>query len=130
MTALQELIARLEKATEGSRELDAEIAVVSGEFLHGKVSKTRPWLVTQAGINREPPRYSASIDAALTLVPEDFQWLVRDDERGGFCNVTSPDFVAIEGSNGQDESIGKRFPTYAATPALALCIAALRARAA
>jgi hypothetical protein len=51
--------------------------------------------------------YTASVDAAVTLVPEGCGWMVM----GNAAKV-------------------KRWPSRAATPALALCAAALRARAA
>ena len=61
---------------------------------------------------RPPPSpwrtdYTASLDAAVTLVPEGCGWMVM----GNAAKV-------------------KRWPSRAATPALALCAAALRARAA
>lgn len=114
MTDLADIIAKLEQATEGSRELDAEIAAATWDG--AQVSKTRPWLVTQHGINRDPPRYTTSIDAARTLVPKS-KAIALDIFADGtaLCGLEdSPDLT-----NGTDV-----YPT----PALALCIAALKAR--
>ena len=61
------------------------------------------------------PAYETSLDAALTLVPEGCAWMVRS---GPWAKVWLPD--------------SKRHPndfySEAATPALAICAAALKAR--
>jgi hypothetical protein len=67
------------------------------------------------------PNYTASIDAAMTLVPEGMTWFV------------STDFVPVSAGvyNGADDDDGlPAFTGDAKTPALALCAAALRAKAA
>jgi hypothetical protein len=106
---MKDLIAKLEAATEGSRELDAEI----NGALFGK-RLARP--VDVAG---GPPQYTTSLDAALSLVPEGYAFSVTDGARNR-ANVwkLSP--------------IKEIPPPYSkgATPALALVIAALRARSA
>ena len=103
--AVVTLIEKLEGATEGSRELDAEIHVAVG------------------GTEFTVPYYTTSIDAALTLVPEGRArrtiylpcgfwpyrvWVYRDAHR------------PLEQDSGA--------PVLGRTEALALCIAALRAR--
>lgn len=69
------------------------------------------------------PRLTASLDAALTLVPEGFAWQISKLLHGGVSAV-----IQKRGPNGEGFShwidIDK-----AATPTLALCIAALSARA-
>jgi hypothetical protein len=64
------------------------------------------------------PAFSASLDAALTLVPEGKEWnlhRVHDDyNRGKVYFYACIDEAQVH---------------YGATPALALCVAALRARA-
>jgi hypothetical protein len=101
------IIARLESAQEGSRELDEAIYDAIGRpgdddpqeysFLHGDC----------------PPAYSTSLDAALALVPEGYMAISASlNERG-------PSSVRI----GHPYVFGN-----AATPALALTIASLRAR--
>ena len=69
-----ELIAALEAATEPSRELDGEIAMLG--YAPFVVHRMREDIISNA------PRYTSSIDAALTLVPDEaFYFHVEwDDE--------------------------------------------------
>lgn len=102
MTDLDELIARLEAASEGSRELDKSIAITVGTYqAPDRGDPYGSWL-----------RYTSSLDAALTLVPE-------------FCFVKTSPRGATAGCNGH---ICATTAATAPTPALALCIAALKAR--
>lgn len=106
---MNDLIERIEAASKGSRALDWEIHVHDG--IDGK------------GMYGPHPRYSFSIDAALTLVPEG--WIVaqlgQGDDGSWFCELraghrTSYRRVAMS-------------PVKCPTPALALCAAVLKARA-
>lgn len=66
----------------------------------------------------------AWLDAAMTLVPEGFMWRVQswpDGVNEAILEKGAGDFGAID---------ARHTETFAATPALALCAAALRARAA
>lgn len=121
MKKFEELIERLGK--EGpSRELDARIKLARRQFLFGLGAVTgaviggavpEGWI---GGISYQPvkaPLYTSSIDAALTLVPKGLYWEVHQDN----CAL-------VRGPNGHDY-IGWQ----AASPAIALCIAALRALA-
>ncbi len=63
--------------------------------------------------------YTASLDAALTLVPEGWQWVVSQQFGQPFA-----------GCGGSPTDGWLAWHVDAATPALALCAAALRARAA
>ena len=108
---LASIIARLEAATEGSRELDA--AIIRAVF--GYADDAPLW----HGLH-----YTTSLDSALTLVPSGWNWLVRDGNTARrdsrcFANVTQFDAL----------NEGPAHPTWHLSPALALCIAALRARA-
>ena len=80
----------------------------------------------QATAQSKPPAYTASLDAAMSLVPEgwgfrfgELFWVKTDSgeikscAKGGVAEMLATDVL----------SIGK-----AATPALALCAAAIRAR--
>lgn len=127
MTALSDLIARLEAAKEGSRELDALI------FTEVFEAELRPWSPTRRvrtlwwfKRNSEQvlrygkdshPHYTTSLDAALTLVPENMRIELIGSGSAWRCEVRH--FTAYE-----------RVAEYfgAPTPALALCIAALKAR--
>lgn len=58
------------------------------------------------------PAYTASLDAAMTLVPEGCSWTIQRN-RNALATFAS---------------CGPNTDAYAATPALALCAAALRAQ--
>lgn len=86
--------------------------------------------------------YTASLDAALTLVPDEFEWLVRSDGPYGFANVSKrgekpvPVVVTVGAENevvfaAHDPEAFEATHNHseAATAPLALCAAALRARA-
>lgn len=133
MTALSDLIARLEAAKEGSRELDAEIAVAVFETqkTDDDLIYARPcakgdncapgtyWHVQRSGMSlRTAFNYTTSLDAALTLVPEDLSWAVKSP---GFQSLRKTFLVELE--SGDYQWCGEGW-----TPALALCIAALKAR--
>ena len=101
---MSDLITRLEAATGPSFTLEQEI-----------LRAVNP----NASMLSVPNNYTSSLDAALTLVPEGWRWhsyyWPRKDEPKIMSLVTNEPHVGI--------AHGK-----AATPALAICIAALRAR--
>lgn len=114
-----ELIAALEAADEGSRELDDAIA----DAIWGQRQPiTRPgghmrmcWQRDTAFPCSISPYFTTSLDAAVTLVPDGWEWHV---------SASGKVVVRIDES-GLDEHY---IQANARTPALALCIAALRAR--
>lgn len=122
----QELIARLEAATGASWELDYVIHClvwewedIGGYWLRHKVTgQTRRANPSEYGPS---PAYSASLDAALTLLPPPgltlYTWKVegRCDSRRSFYHAE----ITVPSREWRGTSV---------TPALALCIAALRAR--
>ena len=95
------LIERLEAATDGSRDLDKQI------WLHIGENPMRLMLC---------PGYTTSLDAALTLVPDGFDYIVYRVD-GECCAEVGP-----PGSFGFTKCVGTP------TAVLALCIAALKAR--
>lgn len=102
---MDDLIARLEAAPEGSRELDQDIF-----FAVHDQDREAYRAVGPPGVLP----YTTSLDAALTLVPEGCQWgLEVWGENGGNAAWVMP-------PHGHPSR-------YAATPALAICIAALKA---
>ena len=126
MTALAELIARLEAATEGSRELDAEIGAHPATPSCGVRKGAAKERVVEAADTHDPPlvnlpHYTTSIDAALTLVPEGMEWALSNHGQTGAEQLC---WAGVFGS----PFIGSECDSHAATPVLALCIAALRAR--
>jgi len=107
------LIFRLQSAPGPSRALDAEIALANGIYeFHDKGTG----LVAKSGGSWErPPRYTESIDAALTLVPDGASW-----EIGTY--ITTGKYRAYVLTDQQGSS------GHGATPALALLIAIEQAK--
>lgn len=69
--SLTELIANLEAATEGSRELDGEIALTEGWTFQKMKGDAKPYWRKPGTVYYYmradgPPRYTTSLDAALT----------------------------------------------------------------
>ena len=128
---MKDLIAKLEVAPEGSRELDREIAVHPDTPSCGVVKGANVNVVREAENNNPPivivPHYTTSLDAALTLVPEGcspamISWRVE--------SITEPTDRVSASVIGMDEKKfpdGRHFVGNAATPALALTSAALKA---
>ena len=123
-----DLIAKLEAATGPSRELDYEIALAVG---WSRNPYGRGWLAANGDLCDAPPCLTASIDAALTLVPEgwhieclstpDKGTSVRNPSRKAACDM-GPDL-----DNDEGWEIGRKVGNHAEA-ALAVCIAALKAR--
>ena len=116
---MNNLIEKLEAATEGSRELDYAIAEKTGWQFHGEEE------FKEYGLNWKNPAdgeweqltwWTTSLDAALTLVPDGWGWTIESD---GIAAVRSPE------SEGDDE-LAVWGLTANGTPALAVCIAALK----
>lgn len=122
-----ELIARLEAVAGPSRELDFDIACavdfkIADDLGFREYAATYPKFAARDNF----PAYTASIDAALTLVPDDMGYEIgipvppteaRPHGRKPWADL----WWEIDGP--------REFLINAATPAIALCIAALKARA-
>jgi len=113
------LASRVEAASRPDRELDALVnaACCIGTIPCEQYPTIEAWASSALRHNWNFPRYTASLDAAMTLVPE------GDWAEG---SLSSPGQLEIHGPCTFDP-IGKG---WAATPALALTAACLRARAA
>ena len=107
---MTDLIARLEEAAEGSHRLDAQIA--------GAVSVA---ILMDEDWSHTGPHYTTSIDAALTLVPEGWYVSIAYQDHND-ANYSWNVAIVRKGQAASAES-GPRNSF-----ALALCIAALRAR--
>jgi len=110
-----DLITKLEQVQEGSWDLDFEIARV----VYGQMEN-------QPDVVRLPdgpplPHFTTSLDAALTLVPDGYRWMVGIMDKAGeyFC-ACQPDELTDAGFDGT---------ANCPTPALALCVAALKSAA-
>lgn len=128
MTDVKALIERLEQATEGSRELDGEIFRLVypcqdpahwHRFQDAWAHQDHEDAIAYEMANF----YTTSLDAALTLVPEGDEWVVSNHGQIGLENLA---FAGVYGA----AIPGSSCDTNAASPALALCIAALKARSA
>lgn len=130
---MTDLASRVEAASGADRELDAEIAAAVRYFprnvgfvwqndLEPNVPEVgRVTCVTSLGTggpHYAAPAYTASIDAALTLVPPGLM--------AAICRFSNGKGRA-QLHDGRDIG-GPGIDAFAATPALALCAAALRAR--
>ena len=117
------LIERLKALSGPCRECDALIAEVFGRK-HGHDSdfcnseNGDYWIVEECA-----PMFTASIDAAMTLVPEGC------DSGGTEWNVEKWTTNGVHAEHIRATAwVAGAVRAYAATPAIALCIAALRAR--
>ena len=122
---MDDLIAKLEAATEGSRELDAEVAME----IHPRLKTYTPDTVTGPGhwISDKDGRvyaqdYTTSLDAAVTLIPEG--WRLDElknliDYWGCILWYADPPQAVYCGYNDQ---------LRPKSSILAICIAALKAR--
>lgn len=108
---MQDLIERLEKVVAPDRELDRLIWDATNG--RGGVDE---WTVGQI----DAPAYTASIDAALTLVPDGLNYVLKARNPGAKSEARvgglQGGFYIKDGEH--------------SCPAIALCIAALKARAA
>ena len=123
MRELLKLAERCEQATGPDRELDcvisrALIEVPEGcKAVHSDLTSQAGVIVDRVGriygtVYYQP--FTASVDAALALVPDGFEW------RAQWSELPDRTWAGIAGVQGIN--------TTAATPALALCAAALRAQ--
>ena len=131
MTAdLSALIARLEAAEVGSRELDAHVEVAARAFEAAKTGLAREhwavWRASSSGIVGDGATQYASapvttsLDAALALaerVLPGWGFFLRKDKDGCNCGLLYPDAHFVTPGCGSSP-----------TPALALVIAILRAK--
>jgi hypothetical protein len=127
MRALLQLAERCEKAVGADRELDKAIAVALGAHTITLDSGGRGMMLFESS-GGPLPLWTASLDAAMQLVPNAYYWSAGTIAQEGYEHYDDMDFgwaqvVHRERSNHIDCEA-------AATPALALAAAALRARAA
>jgi hypothetical protein len=112
---MKELIEELEDAMEGSRKLDRTIYWSLDFPRTGDMEKVIP-------------HYTTSLDDALTLVPKEWGWAAAELEKGVPSAVTTNMEPQIKPGTLESNPDKIDFRANAATPALALCIATLKAR--
>ena len=126
---MTDLATRIEQATGPDRVIDAEIWTLiidlSDPDINEPVFRHIVSRILAGGNDGECPAYTASIDAAMTLVGNDF-WLELKGPRK-YLNIPSPVpnywSASVDDWNHEGHAMG-----WGSTPALALCAAALRAR--
>jgi hypothetical protein len=125
--SLTALASQVESASGPDHELDAAIEIAVHGFPEDAYAKRYPswpndrteFILQWTGCN-----WTSSLDAAMSLVPEGFMWRVQawpDGVNEAILERGAGDFGAIDARH-----TGK----FSVTPALALCAAALSARAA
>lgn len=145
MNQLSHLISRCTTASEADRELDADIwweidrrsaastynrAALGLPKSFDEMPDTMPAGLGRLAVRVSAPQYSSSIDAALTLLPEDWRFILSDrapDPHKGRAYI----------HNGENHFIGvaarpnpalRWFETTAPTIPLAICIVVLQKR--
>ncbi len=138
------LAERCEKASGPDRELDAAIRCAvfapAGAFVEqspingawcvyeiGYGGKKRSWEGRGLSQLQRLGEVTASLDAAMTLVPAGWGWLVSQPNAKALASGLLKERTPVMGE--VQYGCDQRFAVAAATPALALCAAALRARA-
>ena len=127
-TTLLALAERVEAATAPDRGIEREIAIAVGwHFYDRKVDHTRPaieqwWRPGATTPSTDFPRFMASLDAAMSLVPSDAYWRLGHDGDGADPAEYKAD-VIVPKLGGVDA----RGRAIAVTPPLALTAASLRA---
>jgi len=131
MTKAEQLLAlavRCEEATGAEQKIDAAIGRVLGIPAKAKnVYKRSHYPRILIRVDEKYPKFTASLDAAMTLLPQD-PWVEVKGPRK-YLNIPSPVpnkwSAHVTQWGHPDDAMG-----WAATPALALCAASLRAIAA
>lgn len=134
---LSDLIARLEAATEGSRELDGDVHVAvqsaDEEWVHDGNGRCAKYMRPMHKHLESAPHYTTSLDAALTLVPKGYGAVAGGVGDQVIVGTNGPAWFAVVdvatniGHWSERRAHGE---AVAGTAAIALCIAALKARAA
>lgn len=148
MTSLPSLIKRLEECTGPDRELDAEIAValrilpepsrqapdvswIDRNFPEWRARKDGKVEVVHSngtgGVHWQPARYTASVDAAMQLVPEGWTYHIM----GQKCPPGTQELFMADAWMTKHHVTTAKYDVRdveGATPAIALTISCLRAR--
>lgn len=116
MSKYSEIIGKLEKADGPSYDGAMNIAIFRALFPDAE------WERCVIG------RYDCSIDAAIEIATKmmpGWGWLVRDDKKGAFCNISAPD---LRGNPFGEWIDGETcFPHWAKTAPLAILLALFKA---
>lgn len=122
------LIERLEKATEGSRELDRRLATMAGWTVTERIGGNRHFQPPTGWVGSNgpmcgPPEFTTSLDAAIALserVLPGWTWFMASG------SAPEPYYEATLFGPDENATSGEQI---AKSPALALCLAICRALA-
>lgn len=135
---LLELAAKCEGAAGADREVDAILATIREPsfLIHPKSGTSEQyagWIISGDGFEGPSMEYTASLDAAMRLIREDHTvYLTRPSQTQVYPSQNNSYACVAPKGLGGPQFAKKRahLSSYAKTPALALCAAALKARAA
>jgi hypothetical protein len=131
MTDISELIERLENfcGAETLRDIEADIASAVGwspGAAYSRYGDSANWRIDgHVETIAWPPRYASSIDAAATLVPEG--WWLKLESKGEYHHAEL-EYVGPGEIECADLACDEVRSNNRPTPAIAICIAALKAR--
>lgn len=127
MTDTTKLAERIEALEGPCRSIDREIAIASGQYVEAPHRDSLANAETPNQHHYGWPHYTASLDAAMTLVPEgERRFIEQKTFKSGAEGEPERSYARMSVmTDPLQEWSGK---AHAATPALALCAAALRAQ--
>jgi hypothetical protein len=127
---LEELAVRCEIVSGPDRVLDGEICLALG--LAGgnvRVDQRIGWVIGgDTPFPVKPLEYTASVDAAATIVPEGWNWMAGNRDQPLARAYVNNGELAFEGAAARRNPKREWYEVTAPTPARALTAAALRAR--
>lgn len=116
MSDIEDLIDKLQEATEPDWHLDAAIARL--EPIRERIGDCA---------DNEVPRYTSSLDAALTLVPDGWEWLSSNrspEPHAGRAYIHNREMQFLGGGMARNPRY-RGVETTAPTPAIAMCLVGL-----
>ena len=122
---MKDLIERLEKATGPDRDLDVAIAIATGWERRTHVGSDYTWRdPVSLGWELCPWWFTSNLNAAVRLVPEGYWWSC------GYCRRECHASVGIDPTPEESATLESEHleDGFGATVAIALCVAALKAR--
>jgi len=119
---IRSLISDLQAAEVGSRDLDMKLAVVSGRYrIDGHRKSTLICRQSGYSLSGGWPQATQSIDAAMTAIPDGWEWVEGHVVRQGGDYVGATHAIRQLSQGTLAEGWHKRHP-------IAICIASLSAR--
>ena len=126
MGSLAALIAALERAEEGSRELSDEVLLALGWGTRLEFTR-EVWVAPSGNSSKHRPHPTRNLQAAVDLVPEGWGWAAAELDQGEPSAVLTNREPQLKPGTFDANPDKKDFRSKAATPALALVIAILKA---